>query len=246
MKLTGLTTMTEAGWTETAISRFLPAPVIEERRSSIYGKYRVRLWDAPSVLLAAQGEPCRTYFAAIEKRRTKSTQHKVIDVLDATREASRSAHRWRDRASDAWDSGRRAYAATCSANKRHWYSLKEQGIVALHRAGTLRYAGSTPQGMAVYEYGDGGMSCLHSTLHPVGVERSPVEGHPETLFVIAKRQELKLRDVEITLQCLPCDTQGYEKSAPPHIPRVAEPLTCYRCGATGHIARECADWYDVA
>jgi hypothetical protein len=238
--------LTEAGWTETAISRFLSAPVIEERRSSIHGKYKVRLWDAASVLLAAQGEPCRAYFAAIEKRRTKAYQHKVIDVLDATREASRSAHRWRDRASDAWDSGRRAYAATCSANKSHWYTLKEQGILALHKAGTLRYAGSTPQGMAVYEYGDGGMSCLHSTLHPRGVERTPIEGHPETLFVPAKKQQLKLRDVEITLQGFPYDTLDYERSAAPRVARVAEPPTCYRCGSTGHIARECADWYDVA
>jgi hypothetical protein len=93
--------LTEAGWTETAISRFLSAPVIEERRSSIHGKYNVRLWDAASVLLAAQCEPCRAYFAALKKRRTKVKQHKVIDVLDATREASRSAHRWRDRASEA-------------------------------------------------------------------------------------------------------------------------------------------------
>ena len=76
---------------------------------------------------------------------------------------------------------------------RHAARTKVTGTPSRSRAsssctgpGTLRYAGSTPQGMAVYEYGDGGMSCLHSTLHPVGVERSPVECHPETLFVILR------------------------------------------------------------
>jgi hypothetical protein len=95
----------EAGWTETAISCFLSAPVIEERRSSIHGKCNVRLGDAASVPLSAQGEPRRAYFAALKKRRTKVQQLKVIDVLDTNREASRSAHRWRDRVPDAWDTG---------------------------------------------------------------------------------------------------------------------------------------------
>jgi hypothetical protein len=107
--------LTEAGWTETAIRRFLSAPVIEERRSSVHGKYTIRLWDAAAVLLAAQGEPCRAYFAALKKRRTKAHQHKVIDVLDATREASRSAHRWRDRASEAWERGQPRHAAQTRA-----------------------------------------------------------------------------------------------------------------------------------
>jgi hypothetical protein len=111
--------------------------------------------------------------------------------------------------------------------------------MALHRAGELRYIGATPQGMAVYEYGDGGMSCFHSTLHPVGAEQTPVPDHPETLFVQAKKQKLRLIDVEQSLCFLPTDATGYERSAAPRIARDLREKVCWECGEEGHLARDC-------
>jgi hypothetical protein len=69
--------------------------------------------------------------------------------------------------------------------------------------------------MAIYEYGDGGVACFHSTSHPVGVERIPAQGHSETLFVVAKKQKVRLVDVSYTLRELPNDMSGYERSLAP-------------------------------
>jgi len=239
------TQLTNAGWTDTAITRFLPRPRIETSRN-YYGSYSTYLWDPAVVLSALHQESCRTFFAALQKRRDKKDDKlpRTLSLLDATREASRSAHRWRDRASDAWESGRRRYAGTCSSSKRYWYSLKERGIIAMHRSGELRYAGASPQGMAVYEYGDGGMQCFHSTLHPAGAERVPVPDHPEVLLVAAKMQELRLLDVEHTLERLLIASAGYVRSESPAFRRERQQVTCYRCGDPGHVARECAEEYD--
>ena len=130
------------------------------------------------------------------------------DLLLCVREASRAAHRERDAAQAAYCEGRHVLAGNARRRKEEWYALKDRGIIAAHRAGLLRYEGATPQGMAVYEYGDGGMACFHSTLHPVGVERTPIDGHPETLMVEAKDKVkgISLERIKVTLSSLPNDT----------------------------------------
>ncbi len=165
------------------------------------------------------------------------------DLLLCIREASRAAHRERDAASDAYNEGRHILAGNARLRKNKWYALKDRGIVAAHKQGLLRYIGASPQGMAVYEYGDGGMSCFHSTLHPVGAERTPVEGHPETLLVPAKDKVrgVSLARVETTLSALPADTTGYERSSAPRVAREERVVQCWKCGEYGHTARECEE-----
>jgi hypothetical protein len=97
--------------------------------------------------------------------------------------------------------------------------------------------------MAVYEYGDGGLLCFHSTLHPEDAERVPVPNHPEVLLVPAKEQEVRLIDVEHTLSRLPTEMPGYVRSDPPGMKRERKPVVCYRCGESGHIARDCDEGY---
>ena len=143
------------------------------------------------------------------------------DLLLCIREACRAAHRERDAAQAAYSEGRHTLPGNARRRKEEWYALKDRGIIAAHRAGLLRYEGATPQGMAVYEYGDGGMACFHSTLHPVGVERMPIDGHPETLMVEAKDKAkgISLERIKVTLSTLPNDTTDYERSAAPKIER---------------------------
>ena len=163
------------------------------------------------------------------------------DLLLCLREASRAAHRERDAAKDAYNSDRHVLAGNASQRKNRWYALKDKGIVAAHKQGLVRYIGAIPQGMAVYEYGDGGMCCFHSTLHPAGAVRSLVEGHPETLFVPAKDKVkgISLARVEVTLSVLPAEVDGYERSSAPRIARVERVTQCWTCGEFGHIASEC-------
>jgi hypothetical protein len=182
-------------------------------------------------------------------REVKMTKRQP-SILEAVAEASRSAHRWRDRAIERYEKNLRtkyriSTAAYAAEQKRHYYDLKERGIMTLHRSGELRYAGTSPQGMAIYEYQEGGMKCFHSCLHPVGVERKPIEGHPELLKVAAKKQVFRLSDVEELLRGLPGPGDDYSRVPPPSIkdsgPRVAYgfPRVCYSCGNEDHIAREC-------
>jgi len=224
-------------WSDSMIKRYLGEPdLTEERHSSTHGRYTVHLFLRARVLNAMAAPGFRP------RRREPEPSDIQPPLLEAVREASRSAHRWRDRANDRYANGNYKAASTASSNKKYWYRLKDGGIVALHRAGELRYIGASPQGMAVYEYGDGGMSCFHSTLHPVGVERKPVPDHPETLLVTAKKQKLKLIDVEIMLQGHEGDTAGYERSEAPRFAREPRTVICRRCGGAGHIARDCDEW----
>lgn len=165
--------------------------------------------------------------------------HPHPDLLLCIREASRAAHRERDAASDAYNQGRYILAGNARKRKNKWYALKERGIAAAHEAGLVCYVGSSPQGMAVYEYGEGGMSCFHSTLHPVDADRTQVEGHPETLLVGAKDKAkgISLARVAFTLSGLSANTSGYERSAAPRIAR-REPV-CWTCGEAGHVASDC-------
>ena len=177
---------------------------------------------------------------------TLRTPPHQIPLLDAIREISRSAHRWRDRAAACYDSGRYKSASSAKTKKEACYALKERGIAEGHHLGFLRYAGASPQGMGVYEYGDGGMACFHSLLHPRGVERTMIADHPETLLVAAKRQQVRICDAEFTLQAIPIMSysdprwQDYERSSPP---RMRQPAVCYECGEEGHIARNCPERY---
>ena len=171
-----------------------------------------------------------------------STPPCIVSTLDATREMSRSAHRWRDRAAAYYDDERHKLARRAKLKKEECYQLKERGIIAMHRAGDLRYIGASPQGMAVYAYGDHNLACLHSCLHPAGVERVPVPNHPEVLLVPGKKQLIRICDAAATLSALPESRDDYERSA---APRIARPkIICYECGGEGHIARHCPDQWD--
>src|SRR5205814_2414358 len=79
----------------------------------------------------------------------------------------------------------------------------------------------------------------HSCLHPAGVERKPVEGHPEILKVEAKPQKHAMADAKFTLSALPKPGKEFERTAPPRKPK--EHRACYRCGEEGHIACECPE-----
>lgn len=191
----------------------------------------------------------RKVTAALKRHESKRVSHQPQphpDLLLCIREASRAAHRERDAASNAYNEGRHVLAGKARQRKNEWYALKDRGIVAAHRQGLLRYMGASPQGMAVYEYASGGMSCFHSTLHPSGEERSVVEGHPETLLVPAKEKVrgASLARVEVTLSGLSADTTEYERSAAPRVPRVERASQCWTCGEYGHIASEC-DEFDM-
>jgi len=72
-----------------------------------------------------------------------------MDILVATREASRSAHRWRDAAAAFYESNQHGFAGHASRKKSAMYVLKEKGIAHLHRSGAARYAGVSPQGMGL-------------------------------------------------------------------------------------------------
>ncbi|MDR3725972.1 MAG: hypothetical protein P4K86_02915 [Terracidiphilus sp.] len=162
-----------------------------------------------------------------------------IPLLDAIRTVSHSAHAWRDRASKHYNDQRFNLSTKAKSRKEYLYTLKERGIAAAHQLGLLRYIGQSPQAMGVYEYGDGGTSSFHSCLHPVGVVRDAVKGHPEVLLVAAKALKHRICDAENTIQQLPAPGAEYERSFPPRIPRSMP--TCYECGMEGHIARYCPE-----
>jgi len=163
----------------------------------------------------------------IKKDRTPAPHS---DLILCIREASRAAHRERDAAQRAYQASRQTLAGNSRRRKDHWYELKDRGICAAHVRGLLHYLGASPQGMAVYTYGSGGMSCFHSTIHPLGAIRTQIEEHPEVLEVPAKDKAkgLSLRRVEATLTALPeVDTTLYERSAAPRKVTLRE---CWICG----------------
>lgn len=167
------------------------------------------------------------------------------DLILCIREASRAAHRERDAAQGAYLDRRHRLAGNASGRKRQWYALKDRGIAEAYRRGLLRYAGASPQGMAVYEYGDGGMQCFHSTLHPAGAERLPVTGHPEMLIVSAKEKHrgISLLRVRVTLESVPEVGSEFERSAQPRVKR--DPVTCWHCFEEGHIASDCPERWEA-
>jgi hypothetical protein len=234
------------GWTEGAIKKFLPPPEIEQRRSYEHGKYTVYLFDPTAVDAALRKPEVQEYLANIRIRREKRAARvpSAIPLIDAIREISRSAHRWRDAAQAQYQAGNHGLAGHSKREKERLYGLKERGIAAAYKEGLLRYAGASPQGMGVYEYGEGGKSCFHSCLHPAGVERKPVAGHPEVLEVTAKPQEHAMADADFTLSALPEPGNEFERTAPPRKPRAQRAVVCYACGEEGHIAGECPERED--
>ena len=178
--------------------------------------------------------------AAIDVRKSKRMPKPLTDIILAIREISRAAHRERDAAEEAYSQSRYLLASNSKSRKNNYYNLKDRGIVAAYKSGTLRYVGQSPQGLAVYEYGSGGMSCFHSTLHPAGVERPLVEGHPEILEVAAKDKiaGVSIQRLVATREALPEMTDGFIRVDPPrkYSPRS---VICWRCGLEGHRANEC-------
>jgi hypothetical protein len=234
----------EAGWTEGAITRFLPAPKIETRRFAYRrGSYDVYLWPKAIVDDIRQQPDVEHYLDRVRQRNEKRQQREAeaLPLLDAIREVSRAAHRWRDAASAQYEAGNYGLATHSSQRKRRLYELKERGITEAYEQGLLRYAGQTAQKLAVYEYGEGGMSCFHSCLHPVGVERPLVAEQPETLFVTAKKQAQRISDAETTLRDLPVPGEQFEQSSPPSLKKSSVSVTCWECGGSGHVARNCPE-----
>jgi hypothetical protein len=129
-------------WTDSMIRRYLGEPdLVEQRRSPVHGHYTVHRWLRKRILNAQSAPRFRA--------RRPEPEPAEVPLLDAVREASRSAHRWRDRASARWEAGEGKSASMASAYKKYWYRLKDTGIIAMHRAGELRYLGASP--------GDGGV-----------------------------------------------------------------------------------------
>jgi hypothetical protein len=237
----------ELGWTEGAIKRFLPQPTIESRSLGYRrGEYEVYLWPKNLVDECQQTPDVQEYLNRVRERteHRRERQSKDLSLLDAIREVSRAAHRWRDAASAQYDARNYGLATHSSGNKRWFYGLKERGIVAAYKQGLLRYVGQTAQGMAVYEYGEGGMSCFHSCLHPVGVERPLMADHPETLFVAAKKQKYHIADAEHTLLALPSPGEEFERSSPPSRKQPLSSIICWECGGSGHIAQDCPERFE--
>lgn len=231
------------GWTEGAIKRFLPEPEVDYRHAYMRGDYVVYLFDQQAVEQAEKEPAVQEYLAKVKARRERGAVRAptVLPLIDAIREASRAAHRWRDAARAQYEAGNHGFAGHAKRKKEKFYAQKERGIASAYKHGLLRYVGVSPQGMAVYEYGEGGRSCFHSCLHPAGVERKLVEGHPETLEVEAKPQQHAMADTEFTLSLLPEPGPEFERSEPPRKVREPRTVTCYECGEEGHIARECPE-----
>jgi hypothetical protein len=186
----------------------------------------------------------RRFLAACEARRAANkTMRPHPDLILCLREISRAAHRERDAAEQAYRASRHTLARNSKNRKNQYYALKDRGIAYAYGSGLLRYVGQSPQGLAVYEYADGGMSCFHSTLHPTGVEHKPVEGHPEILEVIAKAKikGVSLQRVISTLEALPPVNDRFERSAAPRKTGDHPPVVCWECGEEGHISRECPE-----
>lgn len=237
----------EAGWTEGAISRFLPDPEIEIRHKYGGGYYEIYLWPKETVEAVRLQPAVKQYLEGIRERnkRRKARVPETLPLLVAIREISRAAHRWRDAASAQYEAGNYGLATHSSSRKKWFYELKERGIGAAFSQGLLRYFGQTAQGMAVYEYGEGGMSCFHSCLHPVGAERTLIADHPETLFVAAKEQKYPLADAEHTLSVLSSPGEEFERSSPPSMKKPVSRVTCWECGESGHIARDCPERFEA-
>ena len=215
---------------------------------------RFDVWDAPE-LLSDKVTVTRAMYVRqfrrelihnIElKRQAAERDARVanIPLREAVRDISRAAHRHRDTAKTMWDSGAMYSARYPAQQKRECYALKERGIVVAHKQGLLRYMGQSPQGLAVYEYGEGGLLCFHSYLHPRGVDRPNVANHPEILFVAAQELLHQEEDVRYLSQ-LPEPGDDYDRVSPSRHPREERAITCWSCGEEGHVARDCPNGDD--
>ena len=177
---------------------------------------------------------------AATQRRPDQLLRPHPDLILCIREISRAAHRERDAAQAAYQAGRHTLAGNSRRRKEGYYALKDRGIAHAFACGLLRYAGRVPQGLGLYEYADGGMSCFHSTLHPAGVEQATVADHPEVLQVPAKEKVkgVSLKRVVATLKALPeVEMEKFVRSAAPRVLQTA--ITCWECGEPGHLSSDC-------
>jgi len=252
------------GWTKSMIGKFLPEPDVAHKYG-FYGGYVVYSWKPEDVVKAEASPQFQQASAKLAKRRAALKRSKEISefvgfqatldreekerlegflalqqvgLIPAIRAVSRHAHSLRDGAQKLYQEGNFDGASAKKFGKERCYALKERGIAAAWQAGMLRYVGASPQGMGVYEYGDGGMSCFHSCLHPPNLHATPVEGHPEVLFVKTKEPEVSPEVAKKALQFFSEETYGMRRAAPPRMPRT---LTCWECGGEGHVASECPE-----
>jgi hypothetical protein len=262
MEFVNKTDLLARGWTNSMIAKLLPEPDVAHKRG-FYGGYVVYSWKPEDVTKAEASPEFQQASAKLAKRRVTLKRSKEISefaafqktldreekerlmgflalqqvgLIPAIRAVSRHAHKLRDQAQEYYQAGNFEGASSRRFAKEQCYALKEQGIVAAFRAGLLRYAGASPQGMAVYEYENGGMSCFHSCLHPEGVPATAVEGHPEVLFVTTKDPDVSPEVAGKALSFFSSETEGMRRVSPPRLPRM---LTCWECGGEGHVAREC-------
>jgi hypothetical protein len=224
------------GWTRAVIEQYMPYPDKVTRsfayhspcylyaREKVEGIENTPEWQARTAKVRIRRaaakearELARVQYLDQQEKTKAEREARVahISLIDAIRDISRAAHKYRDEARVMWAGGRRYTASIPAAKKRECYRLKERGIVAAHKRGLLRYAGVTPQGMAVYEYAEGGMSCFHSCLHPAAIDRVPVPDHPDILFVEAKSLKHDEEDVRYILAQLSDSADGYERVRPP-------------------------------
>src|ERR1035437_6289856 len=147
-----------------------------------------------------------------------------MSLLDAIRTANRAAHRWRIAAHAQYKARNYEFATYASAQMRYFYKLKDLGIAAAYKQGMILYCGQTPQGMALYSYGYMARYTVHSCLHPIGVCRRFVTGHPEVLFVIKRPK--RQRAVIAT-------------QSTPSIQKPTVLVICSHCGGKAHDSAEC-------
>lgn len=229
-------------WTPALIRKLLGNPD-QLKKWTYYGRKGVTYLYSLDRVVAAEGSD--DFKTELARRRKLVTDMREIPLINAIREVSWGAHRWRDAAQSQYRSGLHGLAGSARKRKEYLYTLKERGIMAAHRDALLRYVGASPQGLAVYEYDEGGMACFHSRLHPVGVDRPLVSDHPEILFVQAKQARHRIKNAIYTLSLLPDASNGYEAVPAPRIEK-AKDIVCFRCKQPGHVAANCplADDFD--
>lgn len=126
------TNLLSRGWTEGSIKRFLPPPTVERRHHYTGGYYLVYLYDPKAIEEAERDPAVQQYLANVRARQERRMAQlpKRIPLIDAIREASRAAHRWRDAAQTQYQARNHGLAGHAKREKERLYSLKERGIAA--------------------------------------------------------------------------------------------------------------------